>query len=69
MFPVHIEVEKYQPREQVLQLAWMLASPGGSKIQQGLSPTPRESELIGLVVGLGVGISKCSRGNADEPRV
>ena len=66
---MHVEVEKYPTREQVLQLAWMLELPGDSKNQRGLSPTPREPELIGLVVGLGVGISKCSPGNADEHQV
>ena len=65
MFPMHVEVEKHQTGEQ-LQLAWMLELPGGSRNQQGLSPTPRESELIGLVVGLSVGFSKRSPGNADE---
>ena len=66
---MHVEVEKYPTGEQVLQLAWMLELPGDSKNQRGLRPTPRESELIGLVVGLGVGISKRSPGNADEHQV
>ena len=66
---MHVEVEKYPTREQVLQLAWMLELPGDSKNQRGLSPTPREPEWIGLVVGLGVGISKRSPGNADEHQV
>lgn len=42
---------------------------GSFKKHQSLSSTPRESELLGLVVGLGTGICKCSPGGSKRAAV
>lgn len=59
-----VEVKEHWIRIQVLKVGNTLESPGDSKNHRCLSPTPRESEVIVLVVGLGTGICKRSPGDA-----